>query len=60
MPSQNSDACTGFGIQLEAGSASNIITNNVFVNIAARAGMLAVVLAGEGLLCVQHQLCSLH
>jgi len=44
---QNSDACAGFGIQIEGDSGRNIVSNNIFVNVAQKADMQAIVLAGE-------------
>ena len=40
------DVCAGFGIQMEGDSGRNIITNNIFVNVAQQADMHAIVLAG--------------
>jgi hypothetical protein len=49
---KNSDACAGFGIQIEGDSGRNIISNNVFVNIAQKADMHAIVLAGNSHHCI--------
>lgn len=46
------DACSGFGVQVEGDSGRNIIANNVFVNIAQKADMNAVVLAGNSHHCI--------
>ncbi len=41
------DSGEGFGIRIEGNSGRNIITNNIFVNIAQKMPMHAIQLAGR-------------
>jgi len=46
------DAAEGFGIRIEGNSGRNIVTNNIFVNIAQKMPMHAIQLAGNCHHCI--------